>query len=1094
MPVFIEDVEYLVEDVVTTNGVPDFLKGNIFQKVTLSITFRSEDWVYFNTQNPLLFADPQFKDNSWLTDPVGQRLNKFSVGDVIATNDTSSNNTLTGFLIIEKFGNSLRLADLLGVPATLTFELATGPGKLNLIQDPAGIIYDYGLIENGEATNFISKVDGSLMRYSYGQQTAPLSNATLAPQGKKDWQLGTVTMTNTTTNPSREEFIYTYTIEQVFYIHPFYLLNQIDELTNDFPIAPKYWRHSKAIKHVFRIRAMRELQDPNVYQEGLYDEKDGETGWFDEQYNGGTARYTVADLNYNNLIDTIDPSVTNTVTFKINTNTDVLTGAAGRITLNFIVLPEVDNDYANRNQLMQENYCWDRVTLVCAASPTPANGEQFGTGYQVFSNATATQATNTCGVSVDITLGADVLAKLGTLSNGGFLIAAYATPFGDEATLADYTTVLVDVNEIDYSIGDGSLAITTDLLYHDQNDSTTVVTTPEFKVEDEIVADSLVLLDVATYPTAQIDFIKPQIIAKKTGEPDVILLEQEFNLQGNPLDPTVRTINESPTTPFNVNANEIRHLFKCYRSKIDDIGVDELAYRVQYPFLWRWEYWEAILLANLPAGWSDINEPNNGINNDWFRLQGLTGWGIYYNVAAQVNYKGNARVVETSTLLTTNDYDTVNDWGTPTFESFDGATQIDYSGDAYIMQNKQTTINASFTYTGGDPIDETDVYMVARLIPVENGTYIANETISSVYDRTFTGGLFIGDSDGKIVITENAGVFTGTFDLDYNSLPPGVLEYTLSVSIARNSTTGLTDYGNIHKEDLLVLEVLVPDPEVPKEENPFKKCCYPLVKLADTTDEDEFKNDISSPIFIVPLQYSITMNLQKYVGGEWVTQTVLNDNTYGTYKALGFETKNNYNYVGYQIEWRKVLDTGASGFGAGKYRVEFNASVISRYSEEWCLSPFSLSAADKTVRIGYTWNRLIGDANQKRTRDFVGLNWPKEIRLNDSIFGYLSAPFEQEDVKYETGELATVSKGFKSKYKMEIRQMPKEIQSIILNDVLMGDNITVTDYNSQNAGDYINVVVEIDGEFSPNYSDSRPNTDVELSFKSKYDNNNSYYS
>ncbi len=1093
MPVFFTKApQYSLED--STNDV-DYCKGGIFFKVTMVAEVRSEMWATITSAEPLEFQDNDFKTQDWITDNILQRFDGFNVGDNIVISGTSSNNSGTsGLLISEKQGQSIRVTDNLGGAITLNAANETS-GRIDLKQDPTGLIYDFGLIENDEATNYDSKVDGSLMRHDYGQLSGILPSA-LTPMlgvGKLDWQIGEVQFENITTSSQRDNYEYHFRITQDFYINPFYLPNQIQELSNQFPIAPKYLRGTKSLKHVFRVRAMRSLQDPNVYQEGVYDDKDGEVGWVSEQFNGGTETFTPSAVTYGNTIQKIDPTKTTSLTFNIDTNVALNTGEAGYVILNFIVLPEDDNDYQNRNQPLAENFCFDRVKMQSAVTPTPTNGDNFGGGYQVFKNATSTLGTNTVAVACEIELGADVIAKLGTLTNQQYWIVATAYFGAEDMALCNYTNCWIDLNTAEVQIDDTVLDVDNTFLYHDQNALTPVVTTPIFKVEDEIVAESLIYLDYNFFPNAQIDKLTPQIIAKKTGEDDVILLEEEFDLIGKPLDSDgVRFISENPVTPFNVNSSELRANFRCYRSSSDDASL-KYAYRIQYPFLWRWEYWENIILSTIPNGWIDTSEPNNGINNEWFRLSGLAGWDIYYNLNAQISLNGKTKVINNSTIINPQDYLAGSNWTNENIKTYDVATQIDIGGDPYIMKNKTTTIQVNFTDVSGI-LDETDVYMVARLIPKETGTYIKNETISSVYDRTFNGGVLIGDSNGLINIGESSSVLTGIFYIDYNNLFPGVLEYTLSVSIGVNSTPSLTDYGDVQKVDLKVLEVLEEPIVVPKEENPFQKCCYPLNVYADTTDDDPLKNDFSAPIKIIPLQYTCTMYLQKLVDGAWTNQATLNNNTYGTYYALAFETRNNNNYVGYNIDWRKVLDTGAAGFGEGKYRVHFDLTTFDLYSEEYCLRTFSTLAVDNTVRVEYTHNRLIGDENQKKTRDFVGFDWVNQLRFNEAYFGNRSAAFETEDVRYENGLEKTVAKSFVESFKLELRELPEEVYKLLVHDVLMGENITMVDYNSINIGTYAEVVIDIDGTVEPNYADLRQTADVTLDLKSKYKNNISYYS
>tara|TARA_B110000046_G_C12958910_1_gene383575 strand:- start:158 stop:1342 length:1185 start_codon:yes stop_codon:yes gene_type:complete len=367
-----------------------------------------------------------------------------------------------------------------------------------------------------------------------------------------------------------------------------------------------------------------------------------------------------------------------------------------------------------------------------------------------------------------------------------------------------------DVSNTETEITDDVVNVSSVFFYHDQNDNAIVTGGSTVKIEDEIVAESLILLDhtVGTgYPGSQIENISGQIVAKKSGEDDVILLDASFAVSGNKLIGAVRDLTANPATGFQVNPTELRYNFRAYRSMADDV-TGKYGYRVQYPFLYRWEEWEQLLLPKLPLDFYNLAKQFNGYNNNWFRIQALTGWDLYYRLATKVSFNDATKTINADKLIVPQDYLANVDWDAETIESYNGATRLTYLTNPYIMQNKQTTIKANFTYVGSSlPASETDVYMVARLIPKENGSYIANQSLSSVYDREDKG-IFIGNSTGKIAITKVGAVFTGTFDIDYNEIPTGILEYTLSVSIGVNSAAGMTDFGEVQKKDMLVLRHL----------------------------------------------------------------------------------------------------------------------------------------------------------------------------------------------------------------------------------------------------------------------------------------------
>ena len=302
-------------------------------------------------------------------------------------------------------------------------------------------------------------------------------------------------------------------------------------------------------------------------------------------------------------------------------------------------------------------------------------------------------------------------------------------------------------------------------------------------------------------------------------------------------------------------------------------------------------------------------------------------------------------------------------------------------------------------------------------------------------------------------------------------------------------------WGEIQKKNILVMEELLPDPELPINQNPFKKCCYDLEVLADTADGSVYRNDFVSVLEEYPLYYqSVSMELEKLLDGLWVKQADLNDNTYGTYYASSFRVKNNKFYVGYKLEWRPVL----IAFGTGKYRVKFKplfGNQLTKYSLEYCLNNYTADAADRTVRITYVWDSVIGSKNQVKIRDFVGMEWRNQIRIKDSMFGFKKSTFTVESVKYQTGKEVSYKKGNREEYRLEVVNMPNEICEILLYDILMADDIYMSDYNStNNSGTYIEQNVEINGGYEPNYGNLRPNLTLDIPFVDKFNNRDKKYS
>lgn len=304
----------------------------------------------------------------------------------------------------------------------------------------------------------------------------------------------------------------------------------------------------------------------------------------------------------------------------------------------------------------------------------------------------------------------------------------------------------------------------------------------------------------------------------------------------------------------------------------------------------------------------------------------------------------------------------------------------------------------------------------------------------------------------------------------------------------------MSKWGEVKKQNVLVMDTIRVDTELPIDDNPFERCCYELCVFADPIDTDTFKNDWSRVIKIIPTQYTVaSIKIQEKVSGTWTDRATLTDDTYGTYYAPGFHTEGNNTYAGYKIDWRSVFNAGWGG--RGKYRLAFDLTSTVLYSEEYCLEQFSTVNIDGTVRIEYLWNSLIGSKYSDLTRNFVGLNWWNQIRFKETTFGYSSSEMEESSVRMEDGKERTHKLNWERSFKMIIKRLPLGLHDILLYDIAQADEVKITDYNSwNNSGNAVEQAVKFSGNYDPNYKGTTRQPSVMLSFKDRYTNHKKFYS
>lgn len=263
-------------------------------------------------------------------------------------------------------------------------------------------------------------------------------------------------------------------------------------------------------------------------------------------------------------------------------------------------------------------------------------------------------------------------------------------------------------------------------------------------------------------------------------------------------------------------------------------------------------------------------------------------------------------------------------------------------------------------------------------------------------------------------------------------------------------------------------------------------CGFRLPVFANLDDQnDEITNDFSSFItFFSSVVTSATAVLIKNGSEEIPISSVGQDFSLGF-----FQNTLNQKPFGVRIDWFAVL----AGFGSGCYQIRvrgvFGTTNIDRFSFKYNLQPFDEERADNTVRFHYFLNGFVGDPeNEQNRRDFQRVNWENQLRVPFSIFGKDNSDVENEFVRYQTGVKFPTTQIRKTKYVLNIGRIWFELHRFIQFDVLMGDNLTITDYNLNNSAIHIETPVTGAGEYSPNYNTLDKLAAVEVEFESAFDN------
>jgi len=237
----------------------------------------------------------------------------------------------------------------------------------------------------------------------------------------------------------------------------------------------------------------------------------------------------------------------------------------------------------------------------------------------------------------------------------------------------------------------------------------------------------------------------------------------------------------------------------------------------------------------------------------------------------------------------------------------------------------------------------------------------------------------------------------------------------------------------------------------------ISECVGALPVFGDLFSDDLQNNDFSS---FLTLQFP-GRTVEYFLLGENCEEIAqLNDSTYGTYyPTFSFPIIQGYTflqsrYVGYKLEWQKVLNL----HGVGTYKIKQKTTFPDLTVEEECscffeLLQYSNSFADETVRIETTQNGyIIGEG-----LDYTNINWTEQIRI-PGFFGNKQRRLEQDNYLDKNRRTTQIQDSLIHEFTLEPYFWPDCLRDQI-DSILLANEILISDYNIDNTDDLKNISV-----------------------------------
>lgn len=1045
MAIFIESITYTPE----TNfgsGTVNHLLGAIQQKIVMLARLRIETQILPTADEPILMDDPTFLAGGFIVDVAGlERFADVNIGDTLTLVSASPGTLNAAYAIIEKLdNNTIRTSTTINPQNTLLDN-----GVFFTDFRAKGITLDFDFIENDEGASFASLIDGALQRYSYGTSSAiPSSLTAMIPQGSPTWRFNGTSARTREVSWDDTIKVQTIEVEQTFYINPFYLISQFFEITNTPPLPPSYFNFLNCLKHAFRVRGYKDIQNPNIFQEYLQEDILGNTGWFIESLNGNIANYTKDSISYASPLQA--DTTARVVTAVITCAGDVLVDSGENrtaVVLNFMSLPNLFEDYGNNNKTASQNYTFDRAYQTLGT--TAVNGEGNATALQVIKTFTAVK-TNATTVTLTFTiqLSAEIAAMI---AGRNYVISAYLCNRATTYQYTDVANVILDVKQIE----EAPINILDDI----EHAFVAIGNATEIVDGDADIAQvSETISKLTLQHLAATNTVPTQANARiyvKLGANEVTLQEWSAQLQG-------AYVNDYPFAALNVPSG-LPALLTEPQGAIKITTTADLLEFI-YPFFARYEEWQQVILNNPAAFGFDVTKPFNGINHDWARWAQLGS--VEFRVYQSISY-ANGFVAEIDKAINT--LAAVNQSlghftdGVITIREVVGNADI-----GFIPTDRESVVQLVC-----DTAVAAAKYVIFYGFVKRTGEYINLSSASSLVNRDALGGFL----RNTVTINYVDPVLTATCRINPALLPQGE-EISVFAHVGRESVFNTVQSFGADFEIVRNVPVAPTPPEL--EDNTNKACCYIPLALADVSSSDALRNDTS--LFFERFSKSVTsapVKLQKLIAGVWVDQATITTGSYGTLYALGFAVRNSFKYLAYLLNWKHVLAT----HGHGCYRLDMGGKP----SQVYDLKHYNAINANNTTRISYTLNSVLGGVLPEDVIDYSGLNLSGQVRLSNSIFGQPNLPHTIEKQRYENGLEVDHVNELRRQYRLNIKSISFDFLEWLSVTVLQADEILITDYNANNGSKFVDVSVKLASAIEP--QNTYGNCNVSITFESAYNNN-----
>lgn len=801
------------------------------------------------------------------------------------------------------------------------------------------------------------------------------------------------------------------------------------------------------------------IGNPNGIQSGTNGLQQANTGYFDENFNGGLNSFQItAPIEFKDLLDNpIDQLSYNApCKFKVIISNPFL-GTTSRYRLGMAFKPVTDSLYKNKLTKAQNNLLLLSVDADIAPSTIPSttvytgNTNSSGAGFAL-TDLMFKHVGSNVEVTGKITPNLATATYFDALSDGERKLAIWVQ-MSNPANLGTVSSKEVNVLVYEDDCYSAPLLATQIddikdivLLDHGGNQATPTVT------EDDILYKcDLLLLKNTVY-----DGVKMAISSRSSN--DNFELESIFaSFAGFPYVNGIHEIDSTTNRNFSLPPSTDRNFVKIKRKPSIDTST-KYGLTIEYSFLNDWRYW--LTQSNVDNNFFDTAEPLNGLNRNWQRFQD-SSWNLsvdtylrlqgadffnHYNYFDR-NYNIDDTVLSHAFNLT-------------------GPTGPITS----LLQNETISIACIFTMDSSATPDEWwaeftiedfesgNRFVASTILPRGN---VSTNPFIDEYVQILMGGA------NQILIRQK---------LNTSLINANKVSVTARLYAKYNATGGgdniLVNYRAKEHYNIVGLPT-----QLTPEDRGLIECCCAYDVVADLTSSSSWKNDVKG-VYIKLSDVSDTYSfvIKKCDAVLSNLGTVLN-------------CPNDPLTKGFIYNWKQYLQN----HGIGIYTIEVNYSIAgvtgSYVIGAFNLQHYNLERLNETVRIKSVFNSYSMEENI----DFTGSNFTDTLRVG-GYFGLMKPNAEINNLIDKGRKMVKTTREFVKSYELIAEPLTSCESPLLLKHLLNEDGCYISDYNISNHSYlYNDYPVILSGEVATEYPSNARVMRLKASFQDIKKINKSLY-